>query len=153
QIDHFVVIYQENQSFDGLYGNFPGANGLANASATSLSQLDRLTGQPYTSQLGKPFDLVSGSAALTTPPQPLNGAIDTRFPAGLNTLLPYNAGAYLTPNDRTGDIVHRYWQEQSQIDHGAQNLFVTWSDNPGLVMSYFDATNLPEGLLAQQYTM
>jgi acid phosphatase len=30
---------------------------------------------------------------------------------------------------------------------------VTWSDNPGLAMSYFDATNLPEGLLAQQYTL
>ena len=33
--------------------------------------------------------------------------------------------------------------------HGANNQFITWSDNPGLVMSYFDATNLPEGLLAQ----
>src|SRR5262249_33674013 len=41
----------------------------------------------------------------------------------------------------------------SQINHGAQNQFITWSDNPGLVMSYFDATNLPEGLLAQQYVM
>ena len=30
---------------------------------------------------------------------------------------------------------------------------MTWSDNPGLAMSYFDATNLPEGQLAQQYTM
>src|SRR2546425_2289102 len=33
------------------------------------------------------------------------------------------------------------------------NRFVTWSDNPGLVMSYFDATSLPEGQLAQHYTM
>src|SRR5215813_4230168 len=31
--------------------------------------------------------------------------------------------------------------------------FVTWSDNPGLVLSYIDATNLPEGQLAQQYTL
>jgi phospholipase C len=94
--------------------------------------------------------------ALTTPPQPLlNGAIDTRFPAGLNTLLPYDAdsGNPLTPVDKTGDIVHRFYQEQSQINGGAQNQFITWSDNPGLVMSHFDATNLPEGLLAQQYTM
>src|SRR5262245_32677841 len=35
QIDHFVVIYQENWSFDGLYGKFPGANGLANATDAS----------------------------------------------------------------------------------------------------------------------
>src|SRR5262245_59035771 len=29
QIDHFVIIYQENWSFDGLYGSFPGANGIS----------------------------------------------------------------------------------------------------------------------------
>jgi acid phosphatase len=31
--------------------------------------------------------------------------------------------------------------------------FVAWSDAAGLVMSYYDATNLPEGKLAQQYTI
>ena len=46
QIDHFVVIYQENWSFDALYGSSPGVNGLANASTTSLTQIDRRTGQP-----------------------------------------------------------------------------------------------------------
>jgi phospholipase C len=157
-IDHFVVIYQENWSFDALYGNFPGANGIANASATSLSQIDRLTGQPYSSQLGQNFDLSVNGPTLTTPPQPINNdvspsVIDTRFPAGLNTLQPYNAGSYLSPGDKTGDIVHKFYQEQSQINGGLQNQYVTWSDNPGLVMSHFDATNLPEGLLAQQYTM
>ena len=30
RIKHFVVIYQENWSFDSLYGLFPGANGLRN---------------------------------------------------------------------------------------------------------------------------
>jgi phospholipase C len=154
QIDHFVVIYQENWSFDALYGNFPGANGISNASPTSLSQIDRLTGNPYSSQLGQSFDLSVNGPTLTTPPQPiLNGAVDTRFPANLNTLSPYDAGNYLSPGDKTGDIVHRFVQEQSQINSGAQNQYITWSDNPGLVMSHFDATNLPEGLLAQQYTM
>jgi phospholipase C len=46
KIDHFVVIYQENWSFDALYGSSPGVNGLANASTTSLTQIDRRTGQP-----------------------------------------------------------------------------------------------------------
>ena len=35
-IDTVVVIYAENRSFDNLYGNFPGANGLANASSTAI---------------------------------------------------------------------------------------------------------------------
>src|SRR5215472_10328175 len=69
RIKNVIVIYQENWSFDALYGLFPNANGLANASQTSLTQIDRLTGQPYSLQLGQPFDLVSGSVALTTPPQ------------------------------------------------------------------------------------
>jgi len=94
---------------------------------------------------------VSGSVSLTTPPQPSNNnvsaaVVDTRFDPDLNTLLPYNIInlSTLQPSDKTGDIVHRFWHEQSQINHGKMNWFVTWSDNPGLVMSYFDATNLPE---------
>jgi phospholipase C len=31
KIQHVIVIYQENWSFDGLYGKFPGADGIANA--------------------------------------------------------------------------------------------------------------------------
>ena len=160
KIRHIVVIYQENWSFDSLYGLFPGANGLFQSSMTSITQRDRLTGKPYSSQLGQPFDLVSGSVSLTTPPQPINSnlspsAVDTRFDPNLNTLLPYNVVNHSTlmSTDKTGDIVHRYWHEQSQINRGKMNWFVTWSDNPGLVMSYFDASNLPEGLLAQKYTM
>jgi len=44
--EHIVVIYMENRSFRQLFGLFPGANGLDNASATSM-QVDP-TGQPYT---------------------------------------------------------------------------------------------------------
>jgi phospholipase C len=158
-IKHIIVIYQENWSFDSLYGLFPGANGLANSSAASLNQTDRFDNS-LSGQTGQPFDLVSGSVVLTTPPQPINNnlspaVVDTRFTPGLNTLFPYNilTNSTLQPSDKTGDIVHRFWHEQSQIDHGAMDWFVTWSDNPGLVMSYFDATNMPEGKLAKKYTI
>src|SRR5512137_2112743 len=40
KINHIIVIYQENWSFDSLYGKFPGANGLANASST-IGQVDK----------------------------------------------------------------------------------------------------------------
>src|SRR5262249_2147664 len=116
QVEHIIIIYQENWSFDSLYGLFPGANGLRNASMVSLTQRDRLTGQPYSAQLGHPFDLVSGSLALTTPPQPIDTNVsppqlDPRFPADLHTLLPYNlvTQANLQPSEKTGDIVHRFW--------------------------------------------
>ena len=157
-IDHIIVVYQENWSFDSLYGYFPGANGIANASLTSLNQLDRITGQALSAEAGANnyINASKTSPAQNTPPQPINStgsALDTNFPTGLNTLLPYNAANYVAATNTTGDIVHRYWQEQFQIDHGNNDLFVSWSDNPGLVMSYYDASTMPEGLLAQQYVM
>jgi acid phosphatase len=163
-INHFIVIYQENWSFDSLYGLFPGANGLANSSATSLNQLDRLNGNPLSGETVNNPAFTYDPATLQSPPPGLdsNNNIDPRFltnplnpssPTKLNTLLPYNAAQILPDSALTGDLVHRFWTEQSQINHGANNQFITWSDNPGLVMSYFDATNLPEGLLAQQYTL
>jgi phospholipase C len=138
KINHIVVIYQENWSFDSLYGHFPGANGLDNAGPTT-PQVDK-NGTPY-----------------TTLPQPLNTSFspsvpDPRFPADL-PVAPFDTTQYVGPNQQTGDLVHRYYQEQYQIDGGKMDRFVSVSDAAGLVMSYYDATNMPVGKLAQQYTM
>ncbi|MBE3559673.1 MAG: sulfatase-like hydrolase/transferase [Ktedonobacteraceae bacterium] len=135
KINHFIILYQENWSFDSLYGLFPGADGISNADPTSLQQVDR-DGKPY-----------------KTLPQPLNnGKPDSRFPADL-PVKPFDAAKYVPPGATTGDLVHRFYQQQYQIDGGKMDKFVAWSDAAGLVMSYYDATNLPEGKLAQQYTM
>src|SRR5436853_1007324 len=40
RIKTIVVIYAENRSFDHLYGFFPGANGIANATLEQKTQLD-----------------------------------------------------------------------------------------------------------------
>jgi len=138
KINHVIVIYQENWSFDGLYGSFPGANGLSNA-GDAVKQVDK-NGQPY-----------------PTLPQPINSNLkppgpDTRFPADL-PVAPFDVSQYVAPNDKTGDIVHRYYQNQYQIDGGKNDKFVAWTDAGGLTMSHYDATNMPEGKLAQQYTM
>ena len=157
-IKHIIVIYQENWSFDSLYGQFPGANGLQSAFDT-LSQYDKSTN--YTSLIYRT-------------PRPLNnGSPDPNFPASPDGNLalwsdhgvalppfPFDFTNYIDATAKTGDIVHRFYTEQLQIDNGALEAkkndlgkFVTWSDNPGLVLSYLDATNLPEGQLAQQYTL
>src|SRR5262249_40893708 len=144
QIDHFVIIYQENWSFDGLYGSFPGANGLANATDANGNLL------PQFQQVDK-----NGNVITTLP----NPSTDPHVPGGLPAK-PFDLSQFVQPQDKTNDIVHRFYTEQLQIGNGvlqpgtgANNKFVTWSDNKNLVLSFFDATNLPEGLLAQQYTM
>ena len=52
RIENVVVIYAENRSFDHLYGLFPGADGIANATAEQKTQLDQdgkpLAGLPAT---------------------------------------------------------------------------------------------------------
>ena len=134
RIQHVIVIYQENWSFDALYGHFPGANGIAHAQS-SFRQVD-LDGKPYHRM-----------------PQPWgSNSFDSRFPAGM-PVVPYNLAKYIRPNEKTGDLVHRFYTEQQQIDGGKMDKFMAWSDNPGLVMSGFDATNLPEGKLAQQFVL
>jgi phospholipase C len=138
KVQHIVVIYQENWSFDSLYGNFPGANGFAN-DASTVKQVD-LTGQPYPA-LPEPIN------TNLKPPAP-----DPRFPAGL-PVAPFDVEKYVPDNMLTGDLVHRYYQEQMQIDGGKMDKFVALSDAGSLAMSYYDATSLPEGKLAQQYVM
>ena len=137
-VKHIIIIYQENWSFDALYGRFPGANGISNASPEALAQRDR------------------SGAALTAAPAPMNGKTADPHFASLSladALKPFDLGRYIEPEVQTGDIVHRFYTQQLQIDGGKMDKFVAWSDNGGLVMSYFDATNLPEGRLAQQYTL
>ena len=47
KIDHIIVVYQENWSFDSLYGYFPGVNGLINAHNAAYPQVDA-AGNPLT---------------------------------------------------------------------------------------------------------
>src|SRR3989442_2352102 len=46
KINHIVVIYQENRSFDSLYGGWEGVNCLANAPSSKTLQVSP-TGAPY----------------------------------------------------------------------------------------------------------
>jgi LPXTG-motif cell wall-anchored protein len=137
-INHIVVIYLENHSFDNLYGMFPGANGIANAGATA-TQVDK------------------NGAVYATLPQPINSnlkppAPDSRFPATLPNK-PFNIDQYVPLNQKTGDLVHRFYQEQYQIDGGKMDKFVAWTDAGGLVMGYYDTAKLPLYTYAKQYTL
>ncbi len=138
RINHFVVIYQENWSFDSLYGRFPGANGIADAGAAAR-QVDK-NGQPY-AVLPQPIDMRK------RPPAP-----DPRFPADLPNA-PFSLAQFVLPTEETGDLIHKFYHEQYQINGGKMDKFVAWSDAAGLVMSYYDATNWPVGRLAQQYVL
>ncbi len=48
RIEHLVVVYQENRSFDNLYGTFTGANGLKMASKVAWPSISRRVSLPTT---------------------------------------------------------------------------------------------------------
>jgi len=129
RLQHIVVIYLENHSFDNLYGEFPGADGLANAAATS-TQVDAS---------GTPF------AAL-----PVNAG--SPFPATLPNA-PFNVEQYVPADQKIPDLVHRYYQEQLQIDGGRMDKFALVSDAKGEVMGFYHTAGLPLAAEAARYTL
>ncbi len=129
-INHLVVIYDENRSFDNLYGSFPGANGISNASATSTRQVT-LTGTPY-----------------TTLPQATGSPIPLNLPNR-----PFDITKYVPADQKTRDLVHRYYQEQVQIDGGKMDKFVAVSDAAGLAVGYYPTANLPIAKEAAKYVL
>src|SRR5213080_4209228 len=91
-INHIVVIYEENHSFDNLYGNWPGVNGRANATAANTQQVTQ-SGAVYTC-------LLQNDVNLKTPPQPASchdTTTATPFDSAF-TNQPFNISTYI-PSD------------------------------------------------------
>ncbi len=128
RIHHIIVLYLENRSFDQLYGLFPGADGLADAGAAA-TQIDRE---------GKPYDKLPPALDTNLKGSP----VDARFPLALDNK-PYRAEAYSALSETTGDLVHKFYQEQLQIDGGKMDKFVAWSNAGALVMSTYDGSHMP----------
>jgi phospholipase C len=138
KINHIVVIYLENRSFDNLYGLFPGADGLSDLTKIG-PQVDK-DGKAY--EKLPPVNYVGHKGV----------KVDTRFPLDLPNA-PFRAEPYVGLEGVTGDAVHRFYQEQLQINGGRMDKFVAGSDAGGLVMSYYDGSLTPMWRLAKEYTL
>src|SRR6202022_3290915 len=162
KINHIVVIYQENHSFDNLYGSWPGVNGLANADASNTLQIKQ-NGDVFGCLLQNDVNLagVLPASCSDTTGTPANTAFTSHF-----TNQPFNIDDYIQSTDTTcpkpgafatngvpkgtgfpggctEDLVHRYYQEQYQLNGGSQNRYVTGSDAIGLAMGVYKTQNLP----------
>lgn len=138
RIEHIIVVYAENRSFDNLYGLFPGANGIANATPAQYTQVDN-DGKPFT----------------TLPPVWKGKDPDPAFPRDLPNR-PFRIDAppvNLPLSAPTSDLVHKFYQNQDQINGGRNDRFVAVSDSGALVMGYYDGSKLPMWRWAQEYTL
>jgi acid phosphatase len=161
---HLVVIYEENHSFDNLYG---GWGRVGRDRVDGLRDVRRAT---QVDQGGTPYRcLQQVDVNLTSPPlsntcqDPAHGIVASHF-----TNRPFRIDDYIKPDDRTcpapgvfapngvlkdspgalpggctRDLVHRFYQEQYQLDHGRQDRYMSGSDAVGLTMGYYDTKRLP----------
>lgn len=171
KFNHIVVIYQENHSFDNLYGMWGDVagkrvNDLRSADVQHQTQT-RLDDTTFTCLLQNDVNLTSPSpipTRCTDPVSPPAGeTIKSAFPNA-----PFKIDDYIASTDKTcpapgviapnelpkngpgalpggctEDIVHRFYNEQFQINGGKQNRYVLGSDAAGLTMGYYDTTKLP----------
>lgn len=145
---NLVVIYEENHSFDNLYGGWGrvGPDEVDGAQSPAVPQL---------AQNGTQYGcLLQNDVNLTSPPlpntcqDPAHGIAASNFTNDAFTI-----DDYIKPMDKTcpggkeggctRDLVHRFYQEQYQIDGGRQDRYVTGSDAVGLTMGRYDTKALP----------
>lgn len=149
---NLVVIYEENHSFDNLYGGWGSVGGRRVDGVRPVPQVAQ-DGSVYSCLLQNDVNLTSpaplpstctdaahGIAASAFTNQPF--VIDDYIPASSATCpngVPIGTGA---PGGCTRDLVHRFYQEQYQLNGGAMNRYAAGSDAAGLVMGYYDTKQL-----------
>ena len=142
---HLVVIYEENHSFDNLYGGWGSVDG------------QRVNGRPrataaHTTQVGQDGTKLSclpqNDVNLASPPQPADCTDTAHKVVSHFTNKPFAIDRFIKPTDTTcpapgvfapngvakgspgaapggctRDIVHRFYQEQYQLNGGRQNRY------------------------------
>lgn len=131
QINHLVVVYMENHSFDNLYGEFKGANGIKNALKGNFIQVD---------EKGNPYKYL--------PEIPRNNAFPTNLPNSL-----FNIDQYVPSDKKTPDVTHRFFHNQLQINGGKMDQFAAYNGSKGLAMGYYNTEKLPLYPIAKKYTL
>jgi phospholipase C len=136
-IDHVIVVYLENRSFDHLYGLFPGADGIAQA-GPAIIQVDE-TGGPY--EMLPPF---SRPVDPSRPPLELPALPNEPF-----DFLPF--APVDQPINASLEAANMFYQEQEAINGGKMDRFVATGGSP--MMGYYDAHDLPMWQFAEQYVL
>ncbi len=159
-IDHLVVIFQENVSFDHYFGTYPQAANTDGQTFTAKAGTPAVDGLKPATDPSIPVALQHSSDLTTSNP---NTSLPVRLSSNVNPLTsnPGSAAGLLTC-----DQDHNYADEQSAFDNGAMDKFVETvgtavGKNPSgqpctanQVMDYYDG-NTVTGLwnYAQNFAM
>ena len=156
KIEHIVVIYQENHSFDNLFGGWEGVEGLNKAHVPQVDREGAILGCLPQNDV----NLTSPTPLVATCSDPEH-RIESQFrnvPFSIDRYIAAGDTTCLKPGDRadygvakgkgeaggcTMDLDHRFYQEQYQIHGGRMDRYVAGSNAAGLAMGNYDTKNLP----------
>jgi phospholipase C len=137
RIETIVILYAENRSFDHLYGLFPGANGIANATKEQMTQRDH-----------------DGSVLPYLRVWDIDGKADPRFPQLLNAAFRIDAPPISMSADQVlPSPIHAYYHNIEQINGGRNDMFAAMSTVGGYTMGYFDGSRMKLWQWAKEFTL
>jgi acid phosphatase len=151
KVKTIVVIYAENRGFDNVYGTFPGANGIPGknpaATGTIAPQIDRDATGTQLAKLPQSWGGVTSPGFMPVITQAMSDNLpnapyamgETYSGFGLSTI--------------THDLVHRFFENQMQLDGGKNDRFAAYSDVGGLVMGYHDGSPMALWGIARRYVL
>ena len=134
-IEHWVVIYLENHSFDNLYGKFKGADNID----STIFNNQYLQRDPQ----GRVYDKLPAAARANT-----NDSLFQNLPNR-----PFLIDNYSAQHQKTGDLMHRFFQNQQQIHHGLNDQFASVNDAKALTLGYYNTDSLALYPYAQNYVL
>src|SRR5204863_7070610 len=137
RIETIVVIYAENRSFDHLYGLFPGANGIVNATKEQATQRDH-----------------DGSVLPYLRVWDSHGKLDPRFAELPNAPFRIDAPPVSLSTDQVLlSPIHAYYHNIEQINGGRNDMFAAMSTVGGYTMGYFDGSQMKLWQWAKEFTL
>src|SRR3954452_16519997 len=140
-----------------MHGGWEGANGLPNADPAHTTQGDQ-AGAPYTCLKQDDVTLAALPASCTDAAHGFSSAFTNKWYT-IDPLIPPTAKTSPTPQKAfsfpngvpngqglpggcTRDLVHKFYQEQYQLNGGAQNRYMVGSDAIGMTMGVYDTKQL-----------
>jgi phospholipase C len=136
KLSHILVIYLENRSFDNLFGEFPGANGIANAGEAAIQK--NRAGEAYQKLPGIkwPFQSLRNTSDLYAVPS-LDNLLNTPFAIDA---LPNG----VTLRTYTRDLTHSFYANKAQINGGKNDRFVAYSNAGALTMGHYSQRSMKD---------
>ncbi len=153
KIDHIVVIYAENRSFNNLFADFPGLQKPLSAvppeAALQRDRDGRLLAQlPPVWEGLVPLEQAHEGRKYLIGPQDLPTRPNAPF------VLKTPDGEPLPHEVVTRDLIHAFYNNQLQINGGRNDGFVAWGDSGQMTMGrYGDTSTLRLWGLAREFTL